>query len=850
MIQLEDYYKETAATIANSNKFNAGLATDRHTFPTEGVFIGEFEGATGNRLPALLSLEEMRGICFLTQPHSRGKLNRVIQSLILRVVASLPTGLCKVVAYDGIGLGANLIALSNLDPQIIHKGIITEPREFLSALREIQDHIPQVIQRILGYRYAESNLIEYNEKEPKNAYPYTFLIVNDYPRTLTREHIESLEAILKHCKRVGIYVIMTLDTTYVDDSPDVRQQKKDIMPIMDYMTVVYEKGNRYYIRNSLHDETFRKYKLHLDANYADSADDILGYIRDKTLLRSQKVYKLVDYAPKDDWWWTEDSSSGIRVPFGLTERSDVANLMITQQSGQNSAVVVGIPGSGKSVFLNTMICSAAIQYSPEELELYLIDFSGVEFSLYAKLKFPHARVIAPEPEREFGLSVLQKIEQEGVRRASLCRSHDVGSIEEFRHNFPDEKMPRILVIIDEFQKLFMGGNNALIKKAQEIILVLVKEYRKYGINLILATQKLSDIDRSILPRDLIANRIVFDHSPSDAALIGMGNPPPLSLGECIYNSKLGAPEANINVKTFYTPREDRERIMLMMNKRVADSNLSLNAPIIFVKDELPLLDLSSNDIKPEDIPSSVRIYVGDSFYIGMDDKMEPVYAEVGSNSNDNLLIIGGEDKVAEAIAINTAESLVGAHNDGQAMFCFLNFMSSDNPRITIPEERYGDRDLQSIFIYASSDNLADNLKLLNNELEMRKKDVSRLRRHVYITIYAAQRAIQLRRGGQFNKMSESGQLLATILKDGPQLGFHVILQIDTLNNLIQIFGDDVLQYFTHRVALQMEILSSKKVIGDELASQLYERGHECSKYRGYYFNNRNLVLTKFKPYKI
>ena len=46
-----------------------------------------------------------------------------------------------------------------------------------------------------------------------------------------------------------------------------------------------------------------------------------------------------------------------------------------------------------------------------------------------------------------------------------------------------------------------------------IIHVIIKEFRKFGINLILATQKLADINSSILPRDMIANRIVFKCSP-------------------------------------------------------------------------------------------------------------------------------------------------------------------------------------------------------------------------------------------------------------------------------------------------------------------------------------------------
>lgn len=54
-----------------------------------------------------------------------------------------------------------------------------------------------------------------------------------------------------------------------------------------------------------------------------------------------------------------------------------------------------------------------MMYSPDEAELYLIDFKkGVEFRAYAANRLPHAKVVAIESEREFGLSVLQRLDVE------------------------------------------------------------------------------------------------------------------------------------------------------------------------------------------------------------------------------------------------------------------------------------------------------------------------------------------------------------------------------------------------------------------------------------------------------
>ncbi len=64
-------------------------------------------------------------------------------------------------------------------------------------------------------------------------------------------------------------------------------------------------------------------------------------------------------------------------------------------------------------------------YSPDEVELYLIDFKkGVEFKTYAQHALPHARVVAIESEREFGLSVLERLDAELRRRGDLFRDDE------------------------------------------------------------------------------------------------------------------------------------------------------------------------------------------------------------------------------------------------------------------------------------------------------------------------------------------------------------------------------------------------------------------------------------------
>ena len=63
--------------------------------------------------------------------------------------------------------------------------------------------------------------------------------------------------------------------------------------------------------------------------------------------------------------------------------------------------------------MHALITNLALNYSPDEIDLYLIDFKkGVEFKVYATHELPHASVVAIESEREFGISVLQRLDAE------------------------------------------------------------------------------------------------------------------------------------------------------------------------------------------------------------------------------------------------------------------------------------------------------------------------------------------------------------------------------------------------------------------------------------------------------
>ena len=127
-------------------------------------------------------------------------------------------------------------------------------------------------------------------------------------------------------------------------------------------------------------------------------------------------------APPPDRWWKADSRKGLDVPLGRSGATSRQHLRLGQGTAQH-VLIAGKTGSGKSTLLHALITNLALLYSPDEVELYLVDFKkGVEFKAYAAHGLPHARVIAVESEREFGLSVLQRLDAEMKVRGERFRA--------------------------------------------------------------------------------------------------------------------------------------------------------------------------------------------------------------------------------------------------------------------------------------------------------------------------------------------------------------------------------------------------------------------------------------------
>jgi hypothetical protein len=834
-------FPENYETAETNNAVWNNLQPQKHNFPASTFLIGKnvIDYALFDELFSITKYEyatllDKKNIVAFYDKSTRQQCFDFINTLTGRLfVSSLPRKF-SVTTIDTLEMEGISDTFKSLNKSVF---IYSRENEIRQCIEKKTLYIENVIQNLL--LHPIKNIGEYNQGK-ENPEGYQLVIIKAFPVGLREDSLSLLKQIMKNGLRAGIHVVLLIDKDELAVSENVQKQFDafDINKFnnsllhYDFATAQYPFTDNSNIHN------FRFEKLELS-----QIQNILRYVNKSLENRPPEVVSFANFIPKQSEWWSRNSASRIEIPFGVSEDKELVSLAITQESGENSAVVIGVPGSGKSVFLHSIISNAIINYSPDELELYLMDFSGVEFNTYALHNLPHAKVIAPEAEREFGLSVLRELKEEGSRRMELCRNNEVSNIVDLRAKCPDITIPRQLVIIDEFQKLFEIETDSISKEAMSIIHIIVKEFRKFGINLILATQKLADINSSILPKDMIANRVVFKCSPSDIGLIGMNTVPQLRTGECIYNSELGVVSANRKVQTFFVAKKEIDELLNKVKNYGSTHDYTKKNAITFRSDELTHFKMP--DVTQQALPDEVNLYFGAPIAISEYD----VFASLKKQSNDNVLIIGGEPDVAQKIAINIPLSIMAAHTDKSAKLYFFNFMRPTDSLYTIPASYYNTPAFGSVWANKAND-VTEALQEIKTEIDARTADENYEQSHIYLSFYAFQLAQMFKKGGRRgDDVSEAGQLLSYILNKGTLVGVFTVLQVDNVANLLQI-GDSAFAYFSHRVALQMDDKDSQKIVGSEIANKLYVMNRPSSKYRGYYFNNRNRILAKFKPYKL
>ena len=157
------------------------------------------------------------------------------------------------------------------------------------------------------------------------------------------------------------------------------------------------------------------------------------------------------------------------------------NIEVIDLSKTPHLLVAGTTGSGKSVFINTLLASILYKFSPSDLRLILIDPKMLELSVYNDIAHLLTPVVT-EPKK--AIIALKWVCKEMERRYSLMNEENTRSLEGYNQK-SIEKLPYIIVFIDEMADLMMTAG----KEVEHYVQRLAQMARACGIHLVMATQR-------------------------------------------------------------------------------------------------------------------------------------------------------------------------------------------------------------------------------------------------------------------------------------------------------------------------------------------------------------------------
>lgn len=810
------------------------------------------DGYSSLSAPAMIRLSgKTQHLVFLTKGAGKQAALEAMQSACLRLLATFAPGDLQFTFIDPVGLGNNVAGFMKLSELVRGAKAWTEADQIRRQMEDLTAHMEMVFQKYLTNEYK--TIDDYNVKAGLVAEPYRFLVVANFPVNFTEDTANRLLSIASNGPRTGVHIIAVVDSEQVGGD---RIRGFELNELLRTSTVVEMNDfGEWNIRElsqmipNAKNSRIGNFVLTLDKlpSVQLMNEQIIQPINQFTdRIRDRVRVEFPEIAVKQPW--QAESQKGLSAPVGRLGAQDILRFDIGKAAAQH-ALVAGKTGMGKSNLLHVIITSLAWTYSPEELELYLIDGkAGVEFKDFADYRLPHARVIAIQSEREFGLSVLRGLEAEMKRRADeTIKGYQ--DLPNYRAK-TGGKLSRILLIIDEFQDIFSDEDSLAIEAAR-IVSRLVQQGRGFGIHVLMASQSLASA--RVLTKvtyDQMGVRIALQCSDDDSSLIlGTNNTAARALtrvGEAIYNAANGLLEGNVGFQVAKLSEEER-RDRITQLRQLADETGWKGRTIVFEGNAPSHLD--DNDILRSIVQSPTwaltrgrdiaRLWLGEPIEL-----KSHTTVKIRHQSAANLMILGQDEQTAFALLTVALLCLYAQYKPDCASFYLVNLPSPEEPwaenfsalKSAMPHNTrvLTGRNLGSRIVELA-EIVKERVEKLNSE------DSGALEKPIFLVIGGLQTARDLHRIEEYSTTPEQNAF-SLILRDGPEVGIHTLIWVNTYSNSEKVFSAKDLNQFSLKVAMQMSEDDSRRFLNEPLAATL-------GPFRAYFVDeDAGGKFEKFRPY--
>lgn len=363
-----------------------------------------------------------------------------LQALILNFLRYFRPTEYKITLFDYIHYNADI-----LGPLYVFTGI---KKGLIDAVPANEKELKRGISCLADYyrkveaKIGTHSVYEYNRSHrPEERIPYRILIINREQEAFRMSDESEMSYVINNAEKFGI-VSVRMTKSMDGGSKGKDREKKYLAKASDYIRVISDMRGSFYIENDIEWMEFKWLTVPetLPSNFIDKIKDAVKPVETGT-----KYFKR--YSPKLPVR-SKGKRKPVSIPFAVDEDDNVIECSFENELF--AAYMMGASRSGKSTLLHTMICGLMMNYHPDELELWLLDFKMLEFKKYAVHKPPHVKYLLLEKSEDLVFDIINQLETMLSQREYIFSQHGWQKLMDVP---PDIYMPVIFVIIDEFAQM-------------------------------------------------------------------------------------------------------------------------------------------------------------------------------------------------------------------------------------------------------------------------------------------------------------------------------------------------------------------------------------------------------------
>ncbi len=595
---------------------------------------------------------------------------KLARYLIMEAIEGTSPGQISILGYDSdlSGVFAPFAELSS--GEIRQMELISEEKDFKERLLILYQQI-QAVQNVIQGR--EDYLIDYRRSINRPVESYKLVVLSLDMGILDNETRAELSLLLRRGPSAGISFLI-ISTTYMSiQTSSGKDIELKVESLAQNITVLQPEKTSFVILNSGSRVNYSP----PDAKTIISSNSKMVESFKNAKLPTVLFNELHDLTH----FWNESSIDGVTFSVGKYGINNVEIVMGDEVNQRHNAIITGAVGQGKSNLISVIIHSLCMRYSPKELSLYLLDFKeGVTFKAFSNIGqdeyLPHAKTLGLESDVSFGIAVMDYLYKEYQRRMKLLKKYNVKSLREYRKLYPESEMPRIVVVIDEFQMMFGDDNQTAIKIA-DMLEKSVRLFRAAGIHFILASQTLTGNMALSQKGDSIFSqipiRIALKNSVAESTkTLSLNNTAAAFLRprEAIVNLDYGAVTQNRKSVVAFAD----EKVLVPIRKKWWENAKSYTKPpYVFEGEKRVTVSNGIDTLEKLRKESPIKYALaGDKISIDGARVLLPMTDEPGRN----VAIIGTPDNEinnATGMMQSIAVSLAVQHPKGDARFIFSDF---------------------------------------------------------------------------------------------------------------------------------------------------------------------------------